>query len=118
MIIKFLLVAGVLVVAVPLLLGQGARHLAIRRILLVLFMAFAVASIFRPTLWTRLANLVGVGRGTDLVLYSLVIAFLGFVMRSYLRTRAMELQLTRLARRIALDEAGPAAVGGREGDGA
>jgi hypothetical protein len=115
MIIKLLLVVGVLGGAIPLLLGQGARNLAIRRILLVLFMMFAVASIFRPDLWSRLASLVGVGRGTDLVLYALVVAFLGFVMRSYGRNRALEIQVTRLARRIALDEAGPAA-GRREGD--
>lgn len=106
--IKIFLVVGVLSTAVPLLIGQGARYLAIRRILLVLFMAFAIASIFRPDAWTGLAHRVGVGRGTDLVLYSLVIAFLGFVMRSYTRSRSMEIQITRLARRIALDESGQA----------
>jgi UDP-glucose 4-epimerase len=85
MTIKLLLVLGVLSAAVPLLLGQGARRLAIRRILLMVFMVFAAASVFRPDLWTRVANLVGVGRGTDLVLYALVVAFFGFVMRSYVR---------------------------------
>lgn len=104
MAIKIILVLGVLSTAVPLLLGQDARFLAIRRMLLMAFVAFAIASIFVPDLWSRLAALVGVGRGTDLVLYSLVIAFLGFVMRSYVRNRSMEIQLTRLARRLALDE--------------
>jgi hypothetical protein len=116
--IKIILVLGVMAAAVPLLQGQGARHLAIRRILLMLFMTFAAASIFRPDLWTRLANLVGVGRGSDLVLYSLVIAFLGFVMTSYVRNRAIELQLTRLARRIALAEADPPTAGRRGGGAA
>ena len=103
--IKILLIAGVFLAAMPLLRGQGARFLAIRRLLLLTFVMSAAASIIVPSMWTRLARLVGVGRGTDLVLYALVVAFLGFVMRSYLRFRALEGQLTQLARRIALDEA-------------
>ena len=51
----------------------------------------------------------GIGRGADLILYGLVVAFFGFVVTTYKRFRAMETRYTRLARRIALDEARPAA---------
>ncbi len=49
--------------------------------------------------------MVGVGRGTDLVLYALVVAFLSFTVTTYLRFRDLETSYTRLARRIALSEA-------------
>jgi hypothetical protein len=47
---------------------------------------------------------VGVGRGTDMVLYALVVAFLSFTVTTYLRFRDLETNYTRLARRIALED--------------
>ena len=62
-------------------------------------------SILFPDVWTGLAHQVGVGRGADLVLYGLVVAFLSFTVTTYLRFRDLETNYTRLARRIALSEA-------------
>jgi hypothetical protein len=42
-----------------------------------------------------------------MVLYALVVAFLSFTITSYLRFRDLETRYTKLARRIALDEARP-----------
>ena len=64
-----------------------------------------MVSILVPDVWNRIAGLVGVGRGTDMVLYALVVAFLSFTVTTYLRFREFELRYTRLARRQALDEA-------------
>src|SRR6476620_9460578 len=104
LLIQVLLIAVVIVVAVRLLRGQGARTQAIRRLGLLVFAAFAVWSILVPGVWTRIAHAVGVGRGTDLVLYALVVAFLSFTVTTYLRFRDFEARYTRLARRLALDE--------------
>ena len=52
-----------------------------------------------------LANLVGIGRGTDLVLYAFIVSFLIFMATTYQRFRAQEVALTKLSRRIALKEA-------------
>lgn len=87
--------------------GSNARHLAIRRIMLVLFALVAAFSIFFPELLTRVAHLMGIGRGTDLVLYGLVVSFLVFMATTYQRFRHMEATLTKLSRRIALDELPP-----------
>ncbi|PRY12593.1 DUF2304 domain-containing protein [Kineococcus rhizosphaerae] len=119
LVIQVLLIAVVLVVGVFLVRSTaGARHQAVRRLLLAALVALAVASILVPTAVTAVANVVGVGRGADLLLYGLVIAFLGFVVSSYRRSKALEETVTQLARRLALDEAvTPEQARHREGDG-
>ena len=106
--IQLLLIVVVIVAAVRLLRGRGARTQAVRRLGLMLFAALAVWSILFPSVWDRIAKLVGVGRGTDMVLYALVVAFLSFTLTTYVRFRGFEARYTKLARRLALDEAGPA----------
>ena len=106
MLIKVILVAAMGVIAVSLLrTSQGARHQAIRRLLLLAFAVLTVGSVLFPNVWNRAARAVGVGRGTDLLLYGLIVAFLGYLLTSYLRFRDLEGRLTLLARRLALDEA-------------
>ncbi|MBX3193973.1 MAG: DUF2304 domain-containing protein [Microbacteriaceae bacterium] len=95
-------VVAVILIAFFILRGGGARHQAIQRILLVLFVVGAAVSVFFPQLLTWLARLVGIGRGTDLLLYVLVIAFLGFAASTYRRSRQLEGQITELSRQIAL----------------
>jgi hypothetical protein len=103
--IQVVLIVVVLAVAVRLLRGRGARTQAVRRLALLVFAGLAVLSILFPTIWNRLAHMVGVGRGTDMVLYALVVAFLSSLMTTYVRFRELETRYTKLARRIALDEA-------------
>ena len=103
--IQVLLIVVVVVVAARLFRSRGARSQALRRIGLLLFAAGAVVSILFPNLWNRLASIAGVGRGPDMVLYALVVAFLSFTVTTYLRFRELETRYTRLARRLALDEA-------------
>lgn len=83
----------------------GARHQAVRRLLLIGFVGLAVVAVMFPTLLTQVAQWVGVGRGADLLLYVLTMTFLGFVAASYRRMRQTEQQLTVLARELALREA-------------
>ena len=102
-IIQVILIVMVLLAAARLFRSRGARAQAIRRIGVLLFAGLAVLSILFPATWTRAANAVGVGRGTDLVLYGLVVAFLSATVTNYLRFRELESRYTKLARRIALD---------------
>ena len=104
--IQLVLIGVVVLTAVRLLRHRGARTQALRRLGLMLFAALAVWSILFPSVWNQFARLVGVGRGTDMVLYALVVAFLSFTLTTYLRFRDFEARYTTLARRLALDEAG------------
>jgi small membrane protein len=105
--IQLLLIGVVIIAAARLLRGRGARPKAVRRLGLLVFAALAVWSILFPSVWNQMARMVGVGRGTDMVLYALVVAFLSFTLTTYLKFRDLETQYTTLARRLALGEAGP-----------
>lgn len=104
--IKIVLLAAIVVVTTMLTRSTaGARHQAIRRLLLVGFVGLAGVAILFPRLLTQLAQLLGVGRGADLLLYGLTVVFLGYVAASYRRMRQMEQQVTVLARELAVREA-------------
>ena len=92
----------ILLAAFFMLRGGGARHQAIRRVLMLLFIIAAASSVFFPQVWTWAAHLVGIGRGADLLLYFLVLTFLGFVATTYRRFRHLESDVTELSRRMAL----------------
>lgn len=103
MTIKLLLVASVLAVAIFLMRsGSSGRHLALRRLASLAFAACGVVAVVAPELVTAVANAVGVGRGTDLVLYGLVVAFLFATIAQQQRLRLIEEKLTQLTRELAV----------------
>lgn len=71
----------------------------------VLMILAAVWAIVRPDDVTVLANWLGVDRGTDLMLYLLVIAFFFTTISTWTRFREQELRYARLARAVALQNA-------------
>ncbi|GAA2235108.1 hypothetical protein GCM10010401_03710 [Rarobacter faecitabidus] len=97
-----LLVAIVAIAAILTRATAGARRQALRRLLLAGFITVAALSVIFPNALTRVANWMGVGRGADLLLYALVIAFVSYVGTSYRRTSHLNRQLTVLAREVAL----------------
>jgi hypothetical protein len=104
--IQIILILATLGVLVLLLQRRSAaRTRAWKRLILVGLAAAAIVSILNPALTTKVANFLGVGRGTDLLLYALTAVFLYVVAGVYLKFRDVERQLTVLARRHAIDEA-------------
>jgi small membrane protein len=104
--IKVLLLVAIVAITVVLTRSTaGARHQAVRRLMLAGFVVVAVLAILFPGLLTRVAQVLGVGRGADLLLYGLVVFFFGYVAAAYRRARQTDLQITTLARELALREA-------------
>lgn len=104
--IQVILVIAIVVVTVLLTRSTaGARHQAIRRLLLVGFVVAAILAVLFPGILSAIAAVVGVGRGTDLLLYALVIAFIGYVATSQRRAKAMERKITLLTRELSLSDA-------------
>ncbi|SNT13456.1 hypothetical protein SAMN06309944_2195 [Micrococcales bacterium KH10] len=101
--IKVLLLIAIVLIAFALTRATlGARHVALRRLLLGVFVLGAALSVLFPNALTTVANAVGVGRGTDLLVYALVISFLSYVATSYRRTSQLTRELTVVAREVAL----------------
>jgi hypothetical protein len=105
-IIKFLLVPA-LIFAVWLSLRSRAslRGQARRKILAGLTVVVGVLAVIFPSLAQWGADLVGVTRGTDLLLYFLALVLIYLVGSTSVRFREQEARLVRLARQVALAEA-------------
>ena len=65
----------------------------------------AGAAICRPNLTQRLAKVLDIGRGADLVLYLFVLAFLVTSFYFYARHAALQRQVTELVRHLAIRDA-------------
>jgi hypothetical protein len=81
---------------------RPATHQAIRRLALLVLVPVGVVAVAFPDTTTWAAHLVGVGRGTDLVLYVFVMTFLFTTLATYQRLHHVERQLVELTRELAL----------------
>ena len=72
--------------------------------LCALVMLMIVAVLF-PELTNVAAHAVGVGRGADLLLYVLTLAFIWYAVNDYIKQQQQQETIHRLARRLALREA-------------
>jgi len=98
----FQLVFAALTVAVMFYFLILTRRSAVRRLFVVAFFGTGLLFILYPDLTMRLAHMVGIGRGADLIFY-LSILFLFFLcFHFYVRFHALEDRLTRVARAVAL----------------
>ncbi|MGQ4574837.1 DUF2304 domain-containing protein [Dermabacteraceae bacterium P7006] len=105
LIIQVLLILSILGIAAWLFKKRGAKQLAIRRLIILAFVLFAVIAVIFPEILGIAAAFVGVGRGTDLLLYATVVVLLGFLALQEARTKNQEKRTTYLARRMAIDDA-------------
>ena len=74
------------------------------RIVAALLVVAAVVAVLVPDLTTVAANHLGVGRGSDLLLYLLSIAGVFVFLLIYIRILAIEERLTEVVRHLALAE--------------
>lgn len=103
MLIKVFLIASVVAATLFLIRGgTSGRHLAIRRLTALAFVSCWVLAVIAPDLVTRVANLMGVGRGTDLVLYVLVVAFLFATVAQRQHLGELDNRIAQLTRELAL----------------
>jgi small membrane protein len=106
MIIKLLLLAGLLLAAVlayrsPL----NSRNAALRRLFTLVLLGAGAVAVFSPRLVTVFARELGVGRGTDLLVYFLAVVSLLAWLSLWRRIYELEQRLVLLTRRTALHDA-------------
>jgi hypothetical protein len=78
------------------------------RIIYLVLLSTGVALAFYPDLSTRIANAVGIGRGTDLLLYVFILFSLFYYAGLASQFKKVEQQITALTRAIAILNAKPA----------
>ena len=106
MIIKLLLLAGLAAAAYTLMRGRRtALSLLLRRGIALLALALGAVAVLFPDLVTQVAHVVGVGRGTDLVVYVLCVTFLFTTIGLHVRLATMHDKYVELARQVALNAA-------------
>ncbi|MYW01597.1 DUF2304 domain-containing protein [Streptomyces sp. SID3343] len=106
MLIQILLLAGAAgLLAVFVVKWDKVGTRAWKRVAFMLFVGANVYAVLRPEDTTWVANKVGVGRGTDLILYLLVVGVAFMTLNSYMRFRSLEKKITDLARSVAISEA-------------
>jgi hypothetical protein len=85
------------------------------RLMVLLFAILGAAMTIAPDFTTRVANLVGVGRGVDLFFYLSILGLAFMCLLLYSRIRQLESSITELARALAVKKAndpdGPARGG-------
>lgn len=103
MIIKVILIFAILLILMFLISKRGtSRARAGVKIAAILFVLSAAVVILFPSTADDLAHAVGVGRGADLILYMLVVAFMFTTLSFYLRLKDQQQQVVRLNREVAI----------------
>jgi hypothetical protein len=104
--IQGLLITSIIALLVYLLRSRrNAQSRAWVKVGYLVFVMTGVYAVLRPNDTTVVAHWLGVDRGTDLMLYALIIAFSFTTLSTYLRFKDLELRYARLARAVALEGA-------------
>ncbi|HEV8195040.1 MAG TPA: DUF2304 domain-containing protein [Gemmatimonadales bacterium] len=77
------------------------------RLLGLFFFGIACAAVLVPDSTQRVADLVGVGRGTDLTFYLFAVGFVFFAVLMVSKLSRLNRSLTEVVRRVAIIEAEP-----------
>lgn len=105
-VIQLILVAAALLILVTGLSGRKT-HMgrAWKKLGLVALVLAMIIAVVLPDTTNRVAHFVGVGRGADLLLYGLTLAFIAYALNTYLQQQDEKDALHRLARKVALIDA-------------
>ena len=106
MISQWILAIALILVGVYLLKSRrSASQQAIRRLFIIVALVAGFFAVLFPKYTTAVASLLGIGRGTDLLLYAFVVFALFYVVHQYRRQLWQEKVTTDLARALTLAEA-------------
>jgi small membrane protein len=101
MIIQIILTFGFLFIAV-----YGWAHLAGIRLVsagMILLSIIAIFFVWDPALTSYLARFLGIGRGSDLMMYFFFVFVISQLVVLHVKLHAQTILLTQLARRIAIE---------------
>lgn len=101
--IKLLLIGSFIFVTIMLMRPiQSSRGLALRRLGVLIMLLASVYVVMVPSTLTKLAHLLGVEKGINLLVYALVVGFFALIASSYRREATQQRRIEDLARAFAL----------------
>ena len=80
----------------------GSRSRALRTLLLFSFPSLVGFSVFFPRIWQSMADLLGIDKGVDLLLYVTVLTLITYLGYSFGKFRYLEKRIATLAKEAAL----------------
>lgn len=106
MLIQVLICFAIALLLIFVLVGKQTNVArAWKKVVFAGFLLLMLIAVIFPEVTTWLAGIVGVGRGADLLLYGLALAFVGYVLNEYSRRHRDRDMVVRLSRKIALIDA-------------
>ena len=103
--IQIILAVGFLLILKKFLVSHSSAQVrASKKVLGILFTVFALVAIFSPNSINSIAHHVGVGRGADLLLYLLTLAYIFTSINLYIKSKQDQKRLVELSRRLAILE--------------
>lgn len=100
--IQFIFITGVIILFIYYLMSM--RSAVAELVFLIVLSGISIFFILFPNKTNTIANILGVGRGADLLFYVCILLFLFFVLKLFNRIRRLEKTLTELIRKDAIDE--------------
>ena len=102
LIFRFLLVLLFVPAFIVLSRSLGSRSRALRSLMLFMFPSLVGFSVVFPGIWQSMADLIGVDRGIDLLLYVTVLTLVTYIGYSYSKFRYLEKRIASLVQALAL----------------
>jgi small membrane protein len=78
---------------------------AIDKIAIVIILLSGILFAFFPEITNRLAHMMGIGRGADLIMYLAIMGFGYMILLLYSKIKTLESQLVSIVRKQSLEEA-------------
>ena len=98
--IQLILIAAIAGIGALALLSLRSRRVS--RFVVLALMAVGAGFVVYPNATSRIAHLLGVGRGVDLMLYIFLIATVYALLQLHARVRTLDWQVTQLSRALAI----------------
>lgn len=95
------------------------RTQTLDRIFYIGIVLVGIVLVLMPDVTTRLANMLGIGRGTDLLIYLFMMAIMFYAVTLRSQVKRLQDQITQIAREYAIDHrlAGSSPLDGKSKEG-
>jgi hypothetical protein len=101
-IVRFILILLFIPAFIVIARSLGSRSKALRSVLLFSFPSLVGFSILFPETWQSMADLIGIERGVDLLLYVTVLTLVTYIGYSFGKFRYLEKRIAILVKELAL----------------